>query len=157
MAGGARRGGRRAAGGQGAVEFALVSLALFLIIFGTIDVGRGVFLRSLLANAVREAARDGSIYPSDGSSYPNIAGAGGLVEAAQRRSPALPLAAGDFTVQCALPATPGSFSAGTCAGGTAVIGGLLQVCATYTYRGAFSQLLPLPPVVMSEGSRIAIH
>src|SRR3954452_7267085 len=90
----------RVLSGQGVVEFSLVSLTLLLIICGTIDVGRAVFLRSMLTNAVREAARNGSIYPANGVGYPNIAGTEGMVDAARRRSPSLTLPAGNVTVQC---------------------------------------------------------
>ena len=77
--------------------------------------------------------------------------------AARRRSPALTLPAGNVTVQCSSAATPGTFSTATCSSGSAVVGGFLQVCATYTYTSALTPLLPIPPVNMGECSRIAIH
>src|SRR5215210_720512 len=83
---GSRR--RRALSGQSVVEFSLVSLVLLLIVFGTIDLGRAVLGRSMLTNAVREAARYGSIYPTDGVGYPNTSN---IVAAAQRRSPSMSL------------------------------------------------------------------
>ena len=52
------RGGWR---GQSAVEFALSSLLLLTMIFGTIDLGRVVFLRTMVTNAVRELHRALSI------------------------------------------------------------------------------------------------
>jgi Flp pilus assembly protein TadG len=150
----AARGRWRATSGQGVVEFSLVSLTLCLIIFGTIDLGRAVFLRSMLTNAVREAARNGSIYPSDGSAFPNTNGTDGIVAAAQHRSPSLTLSSSNFTVRCL---TPGGATQSCLLDKQLVVGGFLQVCATYTYNSALTHLLPIPPVNMGECSRIAIH
>lgn len=46
--------------GQGLVEFALVLPVFLLILFGLIDVGRYVYLNSVLSQAAREAARVGA-------------------------------------------------------------------------------------------------
>lgn len=60
----ADRGGHRGAGarpagsGQVLIEFAIVSVFFFLVVFGTIDFGRAIFLQSELENAVREATRE---------------------------------------------------------------------------------------------------
>jgi Flp pilus assembly protein TadG len=153
MDGKAGRNRWRALSGQGVVEFSLVSLTLFLLVFGTIDLGRGVFLRSMLTNAVREAARNGSIYPADGVGYPNIDGTGGMVAAAQRRSPSINLSTSNFTVGCLTSAGASQ----SCSNGYSVVGGFLQVCGTYTYNSALTRLLPIPPINMYECSRIAIH
>jgi Flp pilus assembly protein TadG len=44
--------------GQAIVEFALISTAFFMIVFGTIDFGRAIFLNAQLHNAVRDATRE---------------------------------------------------------------------------------------------------
>lgn len=49
--------------GQAIVEFAMVSVAFFSIVFGTIDLGRAVFMYSELTNSVREGARYGKLHP----------------------------------------------------------------------------------------------
>ena len=46
--------------GQGLVEFALVLPAFLLILFGLVDVGRYVYLNSVLSQAAREGARVGA-------------------------------------------------------------------------------------------------
>ncbi len=51
---------RSGARGQGLVEFALVLPVFLLILFGLIDVGRYVYLNSVLSQAAREAARVGA-------------------------------------------------------------------------------------------------
>lgn len=53
-------GGRSTGRGQGLVEFALVLPVFLLILFGLIDVGRYVYLNSVLSQAAREAARVGA-------------------------------------------------------------------------------------------------
>jgi hypothetical protein len=46
------------------VEFALVLPIILLVVFGTLDIGRIVFLKAQLENAVREGARVGRVMPS---------------------------------------------------------------------------------------------
>lgn len=74
--------------GQAIVEFALSSLLLMLLIFGMIDLGRATFTRVMVTNAVREAARQGSIKPGDKDA---------MVAAANARSPGLGLTSTMFT------------------------------------------------------------
>jgi len=50
--------------GQGLVEFALVVPIFLLILFGVLDLGRYVFLDSVLSQAAREAARVGAVEAS---------------------------------------------------------------------------------------------
>src|SRR6188508_555155 len=69
--------------GQSATEFALVSLLILAMTFGVVDLGRGVYARTALTNAVREAARYGSTAPEDFE---------GMVAAAKNTSPGLDLA-----------------------------------------------------------------
>jgi Flp pilus assembly protein TadG len=47
--------------GQSMIEFALVLPIILLIVFGTLDIGRIVFLKAELENAVREGARLGRV------------------------------------------------------------------------------------------------
>jgi Flp pilus assembly protein TadG len=68
---GRRREGGRGAGadagaGQTLVEFAIVSAAFFMIVFGTVDFGRAIFLYSELHNAVRDVAREGKVGAANG-------------------------------------------------------------------------------------------
>ena len=73
------------------MEFALTSLLFLTLVFGTIDLGRAVFTRTMLTNAVREAARQASITPNNAALIKN---------AADIRSPTLNLASGAFVVTC---------------------------------------------------------
>jgi Flp pilus assembly protein TadG len=58
---------RQSTSGQAIVEFAIASLAFFLIVFGTLDFGRSIYMYSQLHNAVRDGARYGKLYPTDSS------------------------------------------------------------------------------------------
>jgi len=69
--------------GQSVVEFALVSLLLMTMVAGVIDLGRGVYARTTLTNAVREASRYGATDPSNSA---------GIIQSAARTSPGLTLA-----------------------------------------------------------------
>ena len=50
--------------GQALVEFALVSMAFLMLVFGTIDFGRVIYMYSQLQNSVREGARYGKMNPA---------------------------------------------------------------------------------------------
>jgi len=73
--------------GQAIVEFAMVSVAFFSIVFGTIDLGRAVFMYSELTNAVREGARYGKLHPEQSpqikaavrAKAPSLDGDGGVL------------------------------------------------------------------------------
>lgn len=53
--------GRRRSSGQSLTEFALVFPFFAILLFGIIDMGRYVFTANTLGNAVRDAARVGSV------------------------------------------------------------------------------------------------
>lgn len=53
--------------GAAAVEFAIVALVFFTLIFGLVDLGLGIFYTNMLSNAAREGARAGIINVVDGS------------------------------------------------------------------------------------------
>jgi Flp pilus assembly protein TadG len=62
---------RQTMAGQAIVEFAIASVAFFLIVFGTIDFGRAIYMYSQLHNAVREGARYGKLHPTDATTIKN--------------------------------------------------------------------------------------
>ena len=66
--------------GQGLVEFALVIPIFLLLLFGLIDVGRLVYMNSVLSQAAREGARTASVEASWlGSSDPSCNTPGGPI------------------------------------------------------------------------------
>ncbi|MDD3824654.1 MAG: TadE/TadG family type IV pilus assembly protein [Anaerolineae bacterium] len=50
--------------GQGLLEFSLVAVLLFMLIFAIIDFGRLFFAYATMSNGVREGARYGIIHPN---------------------------------------------------------------------------------------------
>jgi len=53
---------RRRSEGQALAEVALVAPLFFLMVFGTIDLGRVIWANDVAANAAREGARYGSVH-----------------------------------------------------------------------------------------------
>lgn len=51
--------------GQATVEFALASIVFLMVVFGTVDFGRAIFVSAELRYAAREGARYGKIHPTD--------------------------------------------------------------------------------------------
>ena len=49
--------------GQAMVEFALILVPFLLLVLGTFDFGRGVFVSHMVVTAAREAARKGIVWP----------------------------------------------------------------------------------------------
>lgn len=74
-----RRGSRKARG-QALVEFALIFPVFLVLFFGVIDMGRYVYMRSVLSQAAREGARLAAVEASwIGASDPSCGAAGGPV------------------------------------------------------------------------------
>lgn len=79
--------------GAAAVEFALVLLPFFLLVFGAVDFGWAINRDVLINNAAREGAREGSLNP-------NAAAVSGVVRSSL---PAGDAAAATVTVGCRKP------------------------------------------------------
>lgn len=62
----------RAVAGQTIVEFAIVSVVFLLIVFGTIDFGRAIYLKSQLTEATRDAAREARTKTANGNNCGTI-------------------------------------------------------------------------------------
>ncbi len=84
---------------QATVEFAIVSILFFMMVFGTFDIGRGVYMYSELTNSVREGARYGQVAPTDTN------------EIKQRvidKAPSLGLSTSNVTVTCSTTCKSGN-------------------------------------------------
>ena len=146
------RGGRA---GQSAVEFALSSLLLLAMIFGMIDLGRIVFLRTMVTNAVREAARQGAIAPGDTPA---------MVAAAAARSPTLALSASNFTVTCSTwgqaptwAGTPLSCASGSVSPPTVSQLERITVCASYTIPVIAARLVGRSSITVAECEQASVR
>lgn len=152
--------------GQSVVEFAFVSIIIMLIIFGTIDLGRGVFARAMLTNAVREGTRYGIVNATQLLTVNGGIDAyqTGIAKAAAARSPVLGLTETNFpttNITCA-PAGSTTFTTNYCVTGPS--GALpgngypntsetLKVCGVYTFRPVAFRLLGIGPISMTECSQ----
>ena len=61
--------------GQAVVEFALVAIIFFIVVFGTMDVGRAVWNYNTLAQATREGARFAVVHGDRCDSEPGCSAA----------------------------------------------------------------------------------
>ncbi len=135
--------------GQALVEFALSSLLLMLLIFGMIDLGRATFTRIMVTNAVREAARQGSLAPSD---------TGTMVAAANARSAGLNLTSAMFTVSCAdWQNNPRSCASGSTSPPSVQPLERLQVCLDYPFSLAAVRLIDRTSINFHECQRAVIQ
>lgn len=147
----AGRAAGRAWDGRAALEFALASLLFLSLVFGLIDLGRLVFLRGMLTNAVREAARQAALTPGS---------AADIVAAAQQRSPGLSLSASNFTVTCsdwAAPPGARSCAAGSASPPTARQLDKVRVCASYTFAAAAPRLVGRATIAATECENASVR
>jgi Flp pilus assembly protein TadG len=145
----AARGTRGNWTGQSVVEFALSSLLLLSLIFGTIDLGRIVFLRTMVTNAVREAARQGAITPGSNAT---------IAAAAAARSPTLGLTTSNFTVTC----DTWTGTARTCASGSTSPPSVIQleritVCANYTINVIVTRIIRRSSLTITECEQASVR
>ncbi|CAA9569670.1 MAG: hypothetical protein AVDCRST_MAG18-1830 [uncultured Thermomicrobiales bacterium] len=144
---------QRAASGQAMVEFALSSLLLLMLVFGTIDLGRAVFTRTMLTNAVREATRQATITPNDLAL---------IREAAVVRSPTLTLATNAFVVTCSSwdSTSPNNRSCDRKAPPSAnPVQSLdkVRVCTTYPFGLAAARLIGRTTITFSECEQASVQ
>lgn len=91
--------GTRAGVGQATVEFAIVSIIFLMIVLGTIDFGRAIYMYSELTNSVREGARYAQVAPTATSA---------IKSQVISKSPGLGLSTSDVTVTCSSTCTTGN-------------------------------------------------
>jgi len=119
--------------GQAIVEFALVSVAFFMIIFGTIDFGRAVFMYSELHNAVREGARTAKVSPANTTAIKNKVIANGH---------GLGLTTSSITVSCT--------------GGCGETATDITVAASSSFSAITQNLLGIRPITLVSSATVVI-
>jgi Flp pilus assembly protein TadG len=122
---------KRKTRGQSTVEFALCSLIFLMIVFGTIDFGRAVFMQAQLANAVREGARYAKVHPTT------------LSDASSKVTAKAP---GCTTV------TELTSSNSPCS-----TGGTITVTATVGFSAITQKLLGIGPITLSSTSKVGVE
>jgi Flp pilus assembly protein TadG len=135
------------------VEFALTSLLLLTLVFGTLDLGRAVFARAQLTNAVREAARAGAIAPADLTA---------MRTAAANRAPGLGLTPASTVITATCYVWSGTAwvklnGNGVCTAADTQPGQRLVVEATYSFGLVATRLLGLGTIQMHERAQVGIQ
>jgi len=82
---------------QAMVEFAIVLPLLLVVVFGVIEVGRLVYIKSAVINASREAVRFGSAWGSMGTGY-QFRDCAGIRAVAKKVAIMVPLQDSDITI-----------------------------------------------------------
>ncbi len=127
--------------GQALVEFALVGFVFFLIVFGTIDVGRAVWNYNTLSEAVREGGRYAIVH-GENSDEPAGPGADAkVIEAAEKFAGGLNTS--QLTVTAEWP------------DGDNGLGDRVKVKGEYTYEPIFS-FWGAPSFTMSSSTTMEI-
>lgn len=119
--------------GQATVEFAFAGILALTLIFGTIDFGRAIYIKSTLTNAVREGARYGQIHPADTS---------GIKRAVVDVSPGLGLRTSSVSVACVDTCTPGE---------------RIIIRASLDFSAVTQQFLGVRPIRLTSSASVTIE
>jgi Flp pilus assembly protein TadG len=112
------------------VEFALASVVFLLMLFGTIDFGRAIFVLSDLHNSTREATRFGIIQPTNTTGIRN--------KVLLKRG----LSTATVTVSCT---------------GGCVSGGTVNVTATIPFSAVTQSFLGIPTITLRSSTSATIE
>ena len=136
-----RRTGRAVAHGPGAkppgqalVEFAFAATLFSMLVFGTTDFGRAIFMYSELQNGVREGARYAKVKPTDTA---------GIRQRVVDKSPAIGLTTGNVTVGSCSACEPGKDT--------------ITVEAALPFQAVTQQLLGIAPFTMTARAQVTIE
>ncbi|HET7035262.1 MAG TPA: TadE family protein [Thermomicrobiaceae bacterium] len=121
---GRERTARRGLPAQAMVEFALVGTAFLLILLGSLDFGRAIFMYSDLQNGVREGARYARVHPTDTS---------GIKDRVIDKTTVLGLSSSDITVSCS---------------GSCDTGDNITVTASIPFQAITQQFLGISPITL---------
>ncbi len=137
--------------GQSLVEVALTLPLLFLILFGTIDLGRAYFAYVTITNASREGARYG-MTDSTSSTYSSD-----ITQRAVNATDGV-IGASNVDVKCASPGSdptdPTNYD--SCSSISPQPDGSVQVTVNYTFQFATLYLFGLSNITISNYTRMAI-
>jgi len=133
------------------LEFALVAIVLFMLIFGIIDFSRALFAYHFVANAAREGTRYASVRGTSCSSPPMTdCGAANIQTYLRTEATGIGMDPSQLTVP-----TPLYAGSNTCPTVGNSPGCTVQVTVTYKFSFLFP-LLPVSPVTMSSTASAVI-
>jgi Flp pilus assembly protein TadG len=169
---------RRGSRGQALAEFALVAPFLFVLILGTIEAGRFIFLYELMNNATREGARYAIVHGADavcpsgpisGEDLNNPAGSsscdfpGSRIKERTQDAAMGAVGLGDLFVYAPVwtdRADLGKPSPGDANSGSNDRGNYVTVFIDYNYRPLLSEVMNLevlPDITISAESTLVIN
>lgn len=140
------------ASGQATVEFAIASIVFLLIVFGTIDFGRAIFLNSELESAVRDVAREGKVGAANGQGV-NIASLEKHI--AHVKNPEDPNAP-----ESSLKPRPGLQDADVavvCTHSPCTSGDILTVTATVPFSAVTQAFLGIKPLTLEATASVVVE
>ncbi len=154
------RHGLRDERGIAAVEFALLSIPLFVIVLGVIDFGLGIWTYNNLSEAVRQGARAGVVRGADTTlATPPAPNEKTVPPATCDSLPALTTATGQVIEQVctyAFALDPSRLSVTVTWGGSVGIVGKVEVLGAYAYQPLLSGVFPFPPINLRSQAEMRI-
>ncbi len=143
---GGRHHDAEAGAGQTLIEFAIVSVAFLLIVLGTVDFGRAIYLYSELHNAVRDVAREGKVKTANGFGINTASLEGHVAEywnpETQKTSPRPGLKNVEATVSCT----------GGCTSGNTLV-----VEASLPFKAVAQSFLGLSPITLTASASVTLE
>jgi Flp pilus assembly protein TadG len=136
----------RASYGQATVEFAVVSVVFLMIVLGSIDFGRSIYIYSQLNNAVRDAAREGKVALSSGSGVDSTA-LSRRVRIFKNR---------ETNAETPRPGLEAAVASVSCSGGCAA-GDKLTVSATLDFQAVTQGFLGISPITLKASSTVVLE
>jgi Flp pilus assembly protein TadG len=124
--------------GQAMVEFALVSMIFLTVVFGSIDIGRAVYMYEQMHNAVRDSARVAKVYPGNGQGALNQSLVQTFVYNYRSTDP------NDLNAERPRPGMSGAVVSFSCSAGCAPATGTLTVTAKLPFSFLLPSFLKLP-------------
>lgn len=138
--------------GQALVEFSLVGIIFFVVVFGTIDVGRGVWNYNTLAQATREGARYAVVHGArcDADTSCTVADATSVEALVQKNAAGLDNSLMNVDIE---------WVCRTGLGDCNNVWDHVTVTSQYEYKplSFLTGLLSLPSVTMTSSSTMEIH
>lgn len=138
--------------GQTIVEFAIASVLFLLIVFGTIDFGRAIFLNSQLHGAVRDVAREGKVGSANGQGVNIAALKKHVAKSRDLENPSVP--------DDQLPPRPGLENVSVtvvCESNSCVSGNTLTVSAKLPFQAVTQEFLGLAPLTLEASATVVLE
>jgi Flp pilus assembly protein TadG len=141
--------------GQAMVEFALIATAFFMIVFGTIDFGRAIFVSVEMHNAVRDAGRYARVETSNGNAR---GGLGMIPDWVHYQYDYDTSGTGDTWGTDAAHARPAigsatvTYSCGACQSGDQ-----LTITATLPFKAFTQNLLKISPITLTASTTVTLE